>query len=134
MDKWWPSILDTTPCDTVPCITNSRTLMINPPYKIILRFLKPHSLHSMLRLCHGKIPKVVSSRFTTLNWWRGDDKVCPVNVHQLSNLGRIGLKGYVQDCRSLGRVELIMVSNRRRGSLVEVEGRGGGGLTNRGIY
>ncbi len=80
----------------------------------------------MLRLCHGKTPKVVSPRFTTLNWGRGGDKVYSVNVHQLSNLGWIGLKGYVQDCRSVRRVELIMVSNRRRGSLVEVEGRGGG--------
>ncbi len=30
----------------------------------------------MLRLYHGKIPKVVSPRFTTLNWGRGDDEVC----------------------------------------------------------
>ena len=52
----------------------------------------------MLRLYHGKIPKVVSPRFTTLNWGRGGDEVCSVNVHQLSNLGWIGLKGHVQDC------------------------------------
>ena len=45
----------------------------------------------MLRLYHGKIPKVVSSWFTTLNWGRGGDEVCSVNVHQLSNLGWIGL-------------------------------------------
>ena len=55
----------------------------------------------MLRLYHGKIPKVVSPRFTTLNWGRGGDEVCSVNVYQLSNLGWIGLKGYVQDCSSL---------------------------------
>ncbi len=52
----------------------------------------------MLRLYHGKISKVVSPRFTTLNWERGGDEVCSVNVHQLSNLDWIGLKGYVQDC------------------------------------
>ena len=55
----------------------------------------------MLRLCYGKIPKVVSPRFTTLNWGREGDEVCSVNVYQLSNLGSIGLKGYVQDCSSL---------------------------------
>ncbi len=90
----------------------------------------------MLRLYHGKIPKVVSPRFTTLNWGRGGDEVCPVNVHQLSNLGWIGLKGCVQDCRSVRRVELIMVSNRGRGGPSKVEGghlpvRG---LTKRGVY
>ena len=52
----------------------------------------------MLRLYHGKIQKVFSPRCTTLNWGRGGDQVCSVNVHQLSNLGWIGLKGYVQDC------------------------------------
>ena len=52
----------------------------------------------MLRLYHGKILKVVSPRFTTLNWGRGGDEVCSVNVHKLSKLGWIGLKGYVQDC------------------------------------
>ena len=65
-------------------------------------FLTPHSPHSMLRLYHGKIPKVVSPRFTTLNWGEGGgggwDEDCSVNVHQLSNLGWIVLKGYVQDC------------------------------------
>ncbi len=50
----------------------------------------------MLRLYHGKILKVVSPRFTTLNWGREGDEVCSVNVHQLSNLV---LKGCVQDCR-----------------------------------
>ena len=45
----------------------------------------------MLRLYHGKIPKVVSPRFTTLNWGRGGDEVCSVNVHQISNLGWIGI-------------------------------------------
>ena len=45
----------------------------------------------MLRLYHGKILKVVSPRFTTLNWGRGGDEVCSVNVHQFSNLGWIGL-------------------------------------------
>ncbi len=53
----------------------------------------------MLRLYHGQIPKVVSPRFTTLNWGRGSDEVCSVNVHQLSNLGWTGLKDYVQDSR-----------------------------------
>ena len=43
----------------------------------------------MLRLYRGIIPKVVSPRFTTLNWGRGGDEVCSVNVHQLSNLGWI---------------------------------------------
>ena len=42
--------------------------------------------------------KYVSPRFTTLNWGRGGDEVCSVNVHELSNLGWIDLKGYVQDC------------------------------------
>ncbi len=52
-----------------------------------------------MRLCHGKILNVVpNSRFTTLNWGRGGKDVCSVNVHELSNLGWIGLKGYVQDC------------------------------------
>ncbi len=55
----------------------------------------------MLRLHHGKIPKVVSPRFTTLKWGRGGDEVCSVNVHRLSNLGWISLKGFVQDCSSL---------------------------------
>ena len=50
----------------------------------------------MLRLYHGKIPKVVSPRFTTLNWGRGGDEVCSVNVHHLSNLGWIGVKGYAE--------------------------------------
>ncbi len=45
-----------------------------------------------VRLYHGKIPKVVSPRFTTLNWQRGDDDDCSVSVHQLSNSGWIGLK------------------------------------------
>jgi hypothetical protein len=32
-------------------------------------------------LCHGKLPKVVSALFTTLNWEGGaGDKVCFVNV------------------------------------------------------
>ena len=56
----------------------------------------------MLRLYHDKIPNVVLPQFTTLNWGGGEeggggDEVCSVNVHQLSSLGWIGLKGYVQD-------------------------------------
>ena len=56
----------------------------------------------MLRMYHGKIPNVVSPRFTTLNWGRGggtggEGEVCSVNVYQLSNLSWIGLKNYVQD-------------------------------------
>ena len=52
----------------------------------------------MLRLYHGKIPNVVSPRFTTLNWGERSDEVCSVDVYQLSSLGWIGLKSYVHDC------------------------------------
>jgi hypothetical protein len=31
-------------------------------------FLNPRSPNSMLSLCHGILPKVVSALFTTLNW------------------------------------------------------------------
>ena len=57
------------------------------------------------------IPKVVFPRFTTLSWGRGGDEVCSVNVHQLSNLGWIGLKGCVEDCRP---GEIFGISNIRR--------------------
>jgi hypothetical protein len=32
-------------------------------------------------ICHGKLPKVVSVFFTTLNWEREGQQVCFVNVH-----------------------------------------------------
>ncbi len=65
----------------------------------MLRFLNPRSPSLMLRLCHDKLPKVVPSRFTTLNRGRGGDEVCSVNVYQLCNFDWIGLKGHVQDFR-----------------------------------
>ena len=34
-------------------------------------FFKPRSANSMLSLCHGRLPKVVSALFTTLNWGGG---------------------------------------------------------------
>ena len=46
----------------------------------------------------AKYQKLFPSRFTTLNWARRGDEVCSVNMHQLSNLGWIGLKGHIQDC------------------------------------
>ena len=52
-----------------------------------MRLLNLHFPHLMLILYHGIIPKVVSLWFTILNWGRGGDEVCSVNVHQLSNLG-----------------------------------------------
>ena len=33
------------------------------------------------------LPKVVVPRITTLNWGRGDDEACSVNVHQLCSFG-----------------------------------------------
>ncbi len=45
----------------------------------------------MLRLYHGKVPKVVSPWFTTLNWAGEGNEVCSVSVRQLSNLGWISL-------------------------------------------
>ena len=41
-------------------------------------------------------------RFTTLNWGRGGEELRFVNVHQLSNLGWIDLKRYIQDFRFEG--------------------------------
>ncbi len=55
----------------------------------------------MSRLYHGKIPEVVSPRYTTLDWERVGGEVCSVNVHQLFNLDWIGLKGYVNDCSKI---------------------------------
>ena len=37
----------------------------------MLPFLNPRSPDSMLSLCHGILPKVVSALFTTLNWGGG---------------------------------------------------------------
>jgi hypothetical protein len=48
----------------------------------MLRLLTLAPPNSMLSLCDGKLPKVVSALLTTLNWGRGDfDKICFVNVH-----------------------------------------------------
>ena len=65
-------------------------------------FLNPHSPHSMLRLYHGKTPKVVSPRFKTLSWGRGREGVTmfvllmyinfPIWVELVS---RVMSKGYV---------------------------------------
>jgi hypothetical protein len=64
--------------------------------------LNPRSPNSMLSLCHGKLPKVVSALFTTLNP-RGGDKICFVNLQELCNIGWNGLKGFVQDCDILDK-------------------------------
>ena len=40
----------------------------------MLPFLNPRSPNSMLSLCHGILPKVVSALFTTLNWGEGETK------------------------------------------------------------
>jgi hypothetical protein len=49
----------------------------------MLLFLSPLSANSMLSLCHGKLPKVISALFTTLNWGREGDEICFVNVNRL---------------------------------------------------
>jgi hypothetical protein len=40
----------------------------------MLPFISPGSPNSMLSLCHGILPKVVSALFTTLNWGEGKTK------------------------------------------------------------
>jgi hypothetical protein len=49
----------------------------------MLPFLSPRSPNSMLSLCYGILPKVISMLFTTnvVNWEGGrGDNVCFVNV------------------------------------------------------
>jgi hypothetical protein len=69
----------------------------------MLPFLSPRSPNSMLSLCHGILPKVVSALFTTLNWGGGGGEgetkfALSMFNNFVSNIGWNSLKGFVQDC------------------------------------
>jgi hypothetical protein len=73
----------------------------------MLPFLSPRSPNSMLSLCHGILPNVVSVLFTTLNWGGGGTNVVLSMFNNFVILAGMGfVEGFVQDCSYIWKLAI----------------------------